>query len=427
MSEIGQLFQPSQYSLTGTWITSVDSDSCLNPELHGVITSETPIAERIGFLAFKILSAIVLMGCAVVDLALWTCMTITVIPVVRVGGLSHLANLVATLAVPILALRIPFGWNLVLHQSRPFMCPIDPKTTKTFYSSLERVGNITSDRLKALVEERKVDVDTPLDSGGNTPLTQVLLKAHNQTIDEVTKKALLLLKAGANPNPKTGLNSPLKLAVAQGLPRVVEELLKRNADPLRLDQDGDSLFTQIVTSKSFPWSEVYGVFVYALRFYPAGQDIARNYKRFEDDNVDIAMQLIHAEVPLDDAGLNELDALRIAIKDNNVDDINAIIARDNARYRKIRPNDFVPEGQTLQNPYIRDLKEKLNHPNDARIFLSNFLERFNWIIANREKLQKIKADIVKNRTEAVFHALESCSEHGMPKPLVELISHYCYS
>lgn len=420
MSGIGQLIQPSQFSVTGKWLTMIDGDHCLNPELHGVVVSELPTVERIGFFAFKVLSAIILIGCTVADLASWVGMTITVIPAYRIGCLNHVANLIATLAVPFLAIGMVFGRNLTLHNDRPFFCPVDFTQQKTRYSSLEFVNHIQGSRLEQLID-RGVDIDQ-VDAQGNTPLVKILLRGYDRDTDpdEVAKKVSLLLGAGANPDPKSGTHFPLMLAAALGLARTVEALLKKNADSRRVDQQGFSTLDQVITSRYLT-----GDINYSTRLYPRNKNQSRTQKRFADDNVDMAVQLIKADVALYDSHLDELEELCTAIKGKNVDDVIAIMQRDDAR--------------THHNPYIQELiKEIKDHTevNDRdsirqfffthQIFLANFMVKFNWVIANKDNLKSRKAAIINGRTNAVAEALKSCSENGMPQPLVEMISHYCY-
>lgn len=418
MDSISTCFQPSPFSVTGKWLRTVDDTPCLNTvykgyHLTGYLPENTPIAERIRCFAANLLSTVVLIGCAVADLLVWASFTITIIPAYQIGCKNHFANLVATVALPFLALAVPFGHKVVMHENRPFLWLITlPKKEFVLFV------NTPVDELQKAMNEGDVRPNEP-DRDGIFPLSKIWYRMYPGVERDSARKVELLLKAGANPNeiPFDGSHSPLQTAAAGRDPRAVELLLQHGANPTHEDKQGFSALDLAMidsddTGHVFDESK--------QKMVP---DLPSSKEADNPEIMDTATRLIKAGCGLNETYLDEIATVIDAVRNKQPDVIDTVMARDAQRVTRTE-KDRLP-GQERRNPYLHNIA------NTARLMREDnldqyYYDKYTWIVANKDALKKIKADDINNRTDAIEKALKTCSDNGMPRPIAEMISRYCY-
>lgn len=435
MGNIERIWQPSTQSLSGQLLEAIT---------HTDLSGDS-LCQRFAHVAFRCFAALALLFTMAIDLISWSMLTLTIVVPCRIGLKDHLLNLTAALALPIIALTIPFGAHPSIDETRPFYAEIPPppppplpppvqSQTSTHHEELLREGLATelwraaemlnADRMEHLIKEKNVDPNALSPICKTPPLFQAV--AYNKIPDyvNVTKAVNLLLKYDANPHLQAEDGTTAFIIAASHLHKtVVDILLKRNVDTnLREKElDGNALYHVLwgtswlgIVSKHNPGLEFcnadLNVWNRAAEDRPGGVPI-------DPKRLAVAKQLIQAETELYDHHLTELSELHHALDQNQFYEVAEIIKR--------YPN----------NPFIR-MADKLGRI--TLIHMLNFgelemqdrksslLKNMQRILDNAKTMKQQKMQIAADRAKAITAALATCSENGMPKELAMIISEYCY-
>lgn len=203
---VNQYIEPSLYSLSGRCLDNIKNDVRANLHHPSCLEAIAVTIARIWY-AFCVIIA------AGIDLLAWTLMTIHFKSMCRIGMKTHLTNLISTLAAPLLALTILFGYIPRITSKRAFL--VLPTNAIAFDAAR---GN------RRALEKLKPQINHP-DRNGFTPLM------HASSTPDSSRGISNLIACGANPNlASQDQETPLLIAMSNRLETNVDSLLQNDAD-----------------------------------------------------------------------------------------------------------------------------------------------------------------------------------------------------
>lgn len=162
------MFQPSIQSLSGLILLKLE---------YTYKVYSPPQNQRCQAIVKRALGALALAFAALIDLAVWVLMTITVVPIFLVGVKNHLKNLISTFAVFFLAIGVLFGCPPKINYQRPFWMKNNALAQRVLRSHLREVsGRLCTSITNGINQAKKIlpNVDVNKEIDGVSTLTYIL-------------------------------------------------------------------------------------------------------------------------------------------------------------------------------------------------------------------------------------------------------------
>lgn len=403
---------------------------------------EPIFADRVDSIAKRILITLGALIVSIVDVIVWTFMTITVYPAYRIGK-DHFINLIALVAMPILSFSLLFGYVPQVSQTRDSVLSLCsgneinieryPDNTASANYVLRKANTKRKKMLgihtaaiygkkhiaNALLKSMKADPFlAQWVNSRKTPLHTAISGIVYNTFDDRTVVDTIL-SYNINPNNIYNGITPLTLASGSGLDIEVDKLLKKNADPNMKD---DLYRTAIIAA------------LFGIKFYGTTHDLPdakdtvpestiitaqdRKNKRSAEASTRVIQLLINAEVVCNDEHLNELDGFITAAKEKDEKAIKTWLDAEDAVQNLENRNPFRIFLKREERWLQKGLEAQwANFSNNPLIVIPKNIGLLTPIV------KKEKDGVIERRAIVI----DATGYLNHVRPMSRIISEYCYS